>query len=365
MNAQEIIGLFHPVIIQISTPHGTGTGFYVKEYDMIITNNHVVKESIDAVISGKLFEQVSSPVLFNDPKYDIALIQPPGGISFPELKLAPDSSVNDGDSVIAIGHPYGLSYTATEGIVSKSKRLHNGLNYIQIDAAINPGNSGGPLVNEKGQIIGMNTFIINNSNNLGFALPAEYIIESLNEYKLYTGKIAVRCPSCMNVVTSENIDGEYCPFCGAKVDLPVLKKEDDYKPAGANATIEKILTDLGKDVKLSRRGQNSWEIKEASATIYLNYNQNGFIAGDAFICRLPKMNIGAIYEFLLRENYTVEGISFSVNNQDIVLSTFIYDEYLTHDTGKEIIHNLFIKADYYDDYLIQNFSALQRVIDEV
>ncbi len=365
MNSKEIIGLFHPIIIQISTPHGTGTGFYVKEFNTIVTNNHVVKDNKEAVISGKLFKQTSSPVLFNDPKYDIAFIKAPDGIEFPDLKLTPESLINDGDRVIAIGHPYGLSYTATEGIISKSTRLHNGLNYIQIDAAINPGNSGGPLVNEDGQIIGMNTFIITNSNNLGFALPSAYIRESLNEYTRYSGSIAIRCPSCMNIVTAENIEGEYCPFCGTKVDLPVLKKEDDYKPAGANAIVEKILTELGKDVKLARRGENSWEIKENSATIYLNYNQNGFIVGDAFICSLPKVNIGAIYEFLLKENYNTGGISFSVNNQDIVLSTFIYDEYLTHDTGKEIIHNLFSKADYYDDYLINNFGALPRVIDEV
>ncbi len=365
MNSKEIIGLFHPIIIQISTPHGTGTGFYVKEFNTIVTNNHVVKENKEAVISGKLFQQTSSPVLFNDPKYDIALIKAPEGIEFPDLKLTPDSLFNDGDPVIAIGHPYGLSYTATEGIISKSTRLHNGLNYIQIDAAINPGNSGGPLVNENGQIIGMNTFIITNSNNLGFALPSAYIRESLNEYARYLGSIAVRCPSCMNIVTAENIEGEYCPFCGTKVDLPVLKKDDEYKPTGANAIVEKILTDLGKDVKLARRGENSWEIKENSATIYLNYNQNGFIVGDAFICSLPKVNIGAIYEFLLRENYNTGGISFSVNNQDIVLSTFIYDEYLTLDTGKEIIHNLFSKADYYDDYLINNYGALPRVMDEV
>jgi serine protease Do len=116
---------------------------------------------------------------------------------------------------------------------------------------------------------------------------------------------------------------------------------------------------------LSRRGQYSWEVIENSAKIFLNYNQNGFIVGDAFICRLPKSNIGLIYEFLLRENYNGESLSFSVSNQDIVLSTFIYDEYLTYETGKEIIHNLFTKADYFDDYLIQTFGALPRVTDEV
>jgi serine protease Do len=365
MNSQEIINHFHPIIIQISTPYGNGTGFYLKEYDLIVTNNHVVKESYEAVISGKLFQQMISPILFNDLKYDIAFIKAPEGVDFPDIKLASNGSVKDGDTVIAIGHPYGLNYTATEGIVSKAVRVHNGLNYIQIDAAINPGNSGGPLVDSNGEIVGINTFIITNSNNLGFALPNEYIIESLKEYKDHIGNIAVRCPSCSNIVTSENIDGEYCPFCGAQVSLPVLKKDEEYKPTGANAIIEKILADLGKDVKLSRRGQASWEVKEDSATIYLNYNQSGFIVGDAFICRLPKMNIGAIYEFLLRENYNIASVGFSVQNQDIVLSTFIYDEYLTYETGKEIIHNLFLKADYYDDYLIQTYGALPRVVDEV
>jgi len=365
MNSKEIINLFQPIIIQISTPYGNGTGFYLKGYNIIVTNNHVVKESSEAVISGKLFTQMLSPVLFNDLKYDIAFIQAPQDVDFPEIKLSESDSFSDGDPVIAIGHPYGLNYTATEGIISKAKRIHNGLNYIQIDAAINPGNSGGPLVNLEGEIIGINTFIIVNSNNLGFALPNEYIVESLNEYAEHLGNIAVRCPSCSNVVTNENIDGEYCPFCGTKVDLPVQNKEEEYKPTGASAVIEKILTDLGKDVKLSRRGQNSWEITENSARILLNYNQNGFIVGDAYICRLPKMNIGVIYEFLLRENYNSESLSLSVNNQDIDLSTFIYDEYLNYDTGKEIIHNLFVKADYYDDYLTNNFGALPRVADEV
>jgi len=241
MNSKEIINLFHPIIIQISTPFGNGTGFYLKNYNIIVTNNHVVRESYEAVISGKLFTQVLSPVLFKDPKYDIAFIKAPDSVDLPDIKLSTGESVSDGDTVIAIGHPYGLNYTATEGIISKAKRVHNGLNYIQIDAAINPGNSGGPLVNVDGEIIGINTFIINNSNNLGFALPNEYIVESLNEYNEHIGNLAVRCPSCSNIVTGENIDGEYCPFCGSKVDLPSFKKEDEYKPTGANAVIEKIV----------------------------------------------------------------------------------------------------------------------------
>lgn len=364
MDAQEIINLFQPVIIQIATPVGTGTGFYLKDYNLIVTNDHVVRGNSEAAVSGKVLKRMMSKVFFSDPKNDLAFIGVPDGMNLPAVPLALNHPVHDGDEVIAIGHPYGLNYTATEGIVSKAKRLQNGINYIQIDAAINPGNSGGPLVNTQGEVVGVNTFIIAGGDNLGFALPVENLIDSLNEYKPHYGKAAARCQSCSNIVTEENIDGEYCPFCGAKIELPILRKGLEYQPTGAGLKVEKILEKLGKDVKLSRRGPYRWEIQEGSATIFINYNQNGFIVGDAFLCRLPKTNIGAIYEFLLRENYNLENAVFSISNQDIILSTLVYDQYLTEDAGLEAFKNLFKKADEYDNLLIEKYGALPRVSEE-
>ena len=363
MQTQEIINQFKTSIIQISTPQGTGTGFFLHDYNLIVTNNHVVKNNSDVSISGKLFPQTLSPVYFNDPKYDLAFIRVPDGIDLPDIKLSLHQ-VKDGERVIAIGHPYGLNYTVTEGIVSKAKRLQNGLNYIQIDAAINPGNSGGPLLNQDAEIVGVNTFIIAGGDNLGFALPSEYLIESLNEYKEHFGEMAVRCSSCMNIVTAQNIDGDYCPNCGSKVDLPVLKKDEEYQPSGVNALLEEILTEIGKDVKLSRRGQNSWEIKEESATIYINYGTNYFITSDAYLCRMPKTNINALYEFLLRENGKNNGLNFSVNNQDILISSIIFERYLTKESGLKRFRDLFERANYYDDYLIDTFGCLPRAIEE-
>ena len=363
MLTQDIINLYTPIIIQISTPHGTGTGFYLHDYNLIVTNNHVVQNNNEVVISGKLFQQTLSPVFFNDQKYDLSFIKVPDGLELPEINLS-GHNVSDGDTVIAIGHPYGLNYTATEGIVSKAKRLQNGLNYIQIDAAINPGNSGGPLVDGNGEIIGVNTFIIAGGDNLGFALPCEYLQESLNDYKDHFGKIAIRCPSCTNIVTSENIDDKYCPFCGSKVTLPAQTTDGEYKPTGINAIIENILNELGKDVKLSRRGQYRWEVQEESALIIINYNSNNFIVGDAYICRLPKNNIAAVYEFLLKENDNIENMTFSVTNQDILISAFIYDRYLIPETGIDIFRNLFQKANFYDDYLIDNYGCLPRIQEE-
>ncbi len=362
MHTQEIIESYKTVIIQIATSFGTGTGFFVRDFNLIVTNDHVVKESAEAVISGIKFPKVSMPVLFYDQKYDLAFIKSPEGLDLPGRKIG-TNPVHDGDRVIAIGHPYGLKYTATEGIVSKAKRIQNGLNYIQIDAAINPGNSGGPLVNTNGEIIGVNTFIIAGGDNLGFALPSEYLLESLNEYSPFAGQYAVRCKSCQNVITAERIEENYCPECGTALVIPQLKKENEYKPAGASLIIENILEALGKDVKLSRKGQERWEVEEGSAKILISYSQAGFIIGDAFICRLPKKNIAAIYDYLLKENYDLENVAFSVNNQDIVLSTIIYDHYLTYETGLEAIRTLMKKADYYDNYLIENFGALPRVED--
>lgn len=363
MDPQQIIDRFQPVIIQIATPQGTGTGFYINTANLIVTNDHVVKGNSEAVISGKLFPKQISPVYFNDSKYDLAFIQPPQGIEFPNLGVSA-ATVKDGDVVIAIGHPYGLNYTATEGIVSKAKRLQRGINYIQIDAAINPGNSGGPLVNSQGEVVGVNTFIIAGGDNLGFALPVEYLREDVDGYKEFYGKYVLKCHSCGFYVTVENIDGEYCPNCGTKLEFPALKKESEYKPTGAAAIIETILEQLGKDVKLARRGSYSWEVEHGSAKIFINYNQDGFIVCDSLLCALPKTNIAPMYEYLLRENYTLEEMMFSVNGQDVVLSTFIFDQYLTYETGLETLKRLFAMADKYDGILIDQYGAQKRVTDE-
>lgn len=363
MDIHEIINNFQPVIIQIATPYGTGTGFCLREHHLIVTNNHVVRGASEAVVSGRLFKKILAPVCYNDSKYDVAFIRMPDGVDFPERKLAKAGTVKDGDTVVAIGHPFGLNYTATEGIVSRANRLHNDINYIQIDAAINPGNSGGPLVNTDGEIIGVNTFIIAGGDNLGFALPVDYLEDSLKEYRPHKDKFAVRCASCLNVIPEERFDNEYCPECGTKMESVVLKKQG-YKPTGASAKIEKILEALGKDVRISRRGPNYWEIEEGSIKIFISYPDSGFIACDAYLCRLPKQNIAPLYEYLLRENFKLENSVLSIKDQLVILSSIIYDYYLDFESGMKIFKNLFEKADFYDDYLINNFGASPGIVEE-
>lgn len=360
MTNQELINLFQSVIIQISTPKGTGTGFYLKEYDLIITNYHVVDGNSEVVISGKLFQDNAAKVLFMDPKYDLAFIESTKNVDFPKVQLS-NKKIKDGETVVAIGHPYGLNFTATQGIVSKAERLQNQIYYIQIDAAINPGNSGGPLLDTDGNIIGVNCATIKGGDNLSFAIPIRYLLNDLQEYSPYKGKFILKCHSCETLISEETIDKEnpeYCPVCGAKIHWP-LKENAFYQASGISLEIEKVLQSLGINVKIARKSTHLWEIKKNGYKIFVNYiTQTFFISVDAVLCRLPKQNVGNLYEFLLKENNSLKHTWFSLNNQDIILGTLIYDQDFTPEIAilkwKEILQN----TDRYYQILTQEYQCI-------
>ena len=171
MTTQQIIELYRPAIIQIATQTSTGTGFYVKEFDVIVTNEHVVSKTAEVTIAGRLFEKQLAKAWYMDKKHDLAFLQPPEEVQIPEVKLGDYDSLHDGEVVVAIGHPFGLNYTATQGVISKVDRVREGVKYIQIDAAINPGNSGGSLVNISGELIGINTAMIPWAQGICFSIP--------------------------------------------------------------------------------------------------------------------------------------------------------------------------------------------------
>lgn len=355
----KIITQYKQTIVQISTHKGSGTGFYLKEANLIVTNYHVIEHCAEVIVSGTHIPQQHVKVLFKDPLHDLAFIAAPPHEAIPKTPLNIQTEpVKEGEAILAIGHPFGLKFTATKGIVSKVRRQYGNLYYIQIDAAINPGNSGGPLVNAVGEIVGVNTFIIAGGDNLGFALPAYYLAEGINDYKPLYGTYSERCISCTNIVAKKEADEErgYCPHCGHRL---TFADEEDYLPIGAAKIIENVLNDLNKDPKLARRGNNIWEIKHGSATINIEYDEaSSYIIADALLCRLPRKNIAPIYEYLLRENYTLEGVVFSVNEQHIVLSLIIFDRHLNSNTTLRQIKVLFEKADEYDNILVERYGAL-------
>ena len=367
MPTQDIIEKYQDAIIQIATQGGSGTGFYIREFDLIVTNNHVVDNVAEVTIQGKLFAKSLSRVWYTDRKHDLAFLEPPAVAALADIQLGKYEEMKDGDEIVAIGHPYGLNYTATQGVISKVDRIRDGLKYIQIDAAINPGNSGGPLVNEKGEIIGVNSFIIRGGDNLGFALPVSYLKAALLLYQPNRGSATTRCASCDFLVTAANIDSEkYCPSCGTEVILPKLP-EKEAAPTGVAKTIEAVLKSLGKDIKLARNGPNNWEVEEGSAKIKIAYNtENFFVAADAFLCQMPNnaARIKPLYQFLLEENYKLNGLVISCNGQNIVLSCIMYDLDITLENGRSQFERLFKTADEYDDMLKRDYECIDRLVEK-
>lgn len=361
MSIQDVIERYQSTVVQIATKTGTGTGFYLADYDLIVTNNHVVKDNRKVTVKGRTFDKRLAEVLFTDEKYDLAFLKPPVDMhSLPELKLGSYESLKDGDTVIAIGHPYGLNYTATQGVISRVDRVQQGLKYIQIDAAINPGNSGGPLVSTGGDVVGVNTFIIKGGDNLGFALPANYLKQALEEYRPIKGQIAIRCPNCSTLVTESTLEnGKYCPNCGTEIDFPFAAETEEEPLSGIAKTIEDILDQLGYNKEIARTGQNRWEVEEGSAKIKISYNsENYFIISDAFLCQLPKQGIKELYAYLLRENCNLKGKFFSVHEGSVVLSSLIYDLDINLENGQRMFRDLFGKADHYDTILIDQFNCI-------
>ncbi|MCQ2974295.1 MAG: trypsin-like peptidase domain-containing protein [Bacteroidales bacterium] len=325
-------------VIRIQTPWGLGTGFCLNTYNCIVSNRHVVQGCREVVINGCNFKKRLAKVLYVDPLYDLAFIEKPNDIIFSELEIAPQElELHDGEPIIAVGHPFGLKYTNTKGIISKAYRKQDGIDYIQTDAAINPGNSGGPLINLEGYVVGVNTFIVAAGQNLGFALPWTYLRKTLDEFNNINRVYSVRCHSCSNLVTENDFQGGYCPYCGVKMD-----KEDFegklFIPCDTSKKVEQILTELGYDVNIIRNGKDSWEIYDWGISIRINYvEENEYVVADSSLCILSKNNIARVYEFLLKENAKIPRMAFIVENNYVGLSTScIKDEDFHYETGLDL-----------------------------
>jgi serine protease Do len=361
---KEIISEYKNAVVQIHTPNGTGSGLIIKERGLIVTNRHVVVGNDEVIVRGEHFKKSIAQVIYSDALNDLAFLRLPDGYDAAKPVAISNELVQAGETIIAIGHPLGLRFTATQGIVSKAERRFNNVDYIQVDAAINPGNSGGPLINSRGEVVGVNTFIFKDGESLGFALPSTKLDLLLREYaqRGFEEKAAM-CAACTNIVEKKSLHDGYCSHCGNLFDLTEFETAD-YVPTGVSATIETILTEIGKDVKLSRVGKSSWDIEEGTALIKITHNPaNGFIYADVTLGAVPKLNIGELYNFLLMENFKLDNLSFSISGQNIILGTLIYDMDLNMESGKQIFSELFQKADEFDGILHEKFGIIPAEFD--
>jgi serine protease Do len=163
---------------------GQGSGFIIHESGYALTNYHVIENAdrIQAKVGSKA-EFYDAEVIGTDPKTDVALIKLIGGKKpWPYIPLGDSDRLEIGDFVMAIGNPFGLSQTVSSGIISANHRRniapsgrHGLYDFLQTDASINPGNSGGPLLNLKGEVVGINAAVNSAGQGLGFAIPINLV----------------------------------------------------------------------------------------------------------------------------------------------------------------------------------------------
>lgn len=174
--------------------HGLGSGIIISPDGYIVTNNHVIEGAVDIRVTMNDRRVLSAKLVGADPLTDLALLKV-NATNLPSIPWGDSTALKPGQTVLAFGNPFGFRFTVTRGIVSALNRANPYSDdrrkpgeFIQTDAAINPGNSGGPLVDARGQVIGINTFLISPSGSfsgMGFAIPSQVArptIESLLKY---------------------------------------------------------------------------------------------------------------------------------------------------------------------------------------
>ncbi|MEN6347997.1 MAG: trypsin-like peptidase domain-containing protein [Syntrophomonas sp.] len=244
---------------------GTGTGFIIDANGYILTNQHVIDGA--SKINIKLQNQnqsYSARVIGQDHDLDLALLKI-DTTDLPVISLGDSDAMRIGDSVIAIGNPYGLDHTVTTGVVSAKGRPitlsdRSYRNLIQTDAAINPGNSGGPLINTQGQVIAINTAVSTSAQGIGFAIPintAKSIIQDLmDDGKVTRAYLGVGmtditdesasqmniAPSAQGVIINQVVSGS--PAAKAGVKAGDILTSIDGKEMGSASKVQEYIQSL-------------------------------------------------------------------------------------------------------------------------
>ncbi len=230
-----------------------GSGFIIDKEGYIVTNNHVVENADKIEVLLKDEKKFDAKIVGRDVSTDLALIKIKSGRNLPVLKFGDSDAIKVGQWVVAIGNPFGLEHTITAGIISAKGRVIGSGPYddfLQTDASINPGNSGGPLINMKGEVVGINTAIIAGGQGIGFAIPvnlAKGIIDQLkNRGEVTRGWLGVGI---------QDISDEVAEYYGIEEKIGVLVTEvfsgDPADMAGIKPK-DIILSVNGKKVSTAR-----------------------------------------------------------------------------------------------------------------
>ncbi len=193
---ENLVERYEDGVVQIKTPSGSGSGFIISDEGHILTNCHVIENETE--ISVTIFEKTRQEfnqvkldnikIIALNPFYDLALLKIEDKLNKPFVKcyFAATSHAKKGETVFAIGNPYGLTRSISQGIIADSERYVSGLIYIQTTAPINAGNSGGPLFNMNGEVIGVINMAYFLADGIGFGIPLNYVYDFLANVEAYS-----------------------------------------------------------------------------------------------------------------------------------------------------------------------------------
>ncbi len=207
LSLEDLVRRTKPAVVYLKGLDRSGTGFFVTETGVIATNAHVARGEESLLTLLPEGQQLEAKVVYIDADLDIALVKVEGK-DFPHLALADAATVRQGENVLAIGNPGdAMLFSVTKGIVSAVGKFANAGpgTWIQTDTPINPGNSGGPLLNSRGEVIGINTqkLVKKNVTGIGFALSATDLLEVLHRFYPNISSLS----ASENAASSTRVDG--------------------------------------------------------------------------------------------------------------------------------------------------------------
>lgn len=256
-----------------------GSGFIIDKEGYVITNNHVVNDANEVIVTLHDKREFRAKIIGKDPKLDLAVLQIRGkDLKVPEklsvLQLGDSDAVRIAQTVIAIGNPFGLQNTVTRGIISAKHRTI-GLgpfdNFLQTDASINPGNSGGPLFNLSGEVIGINSAIYSltgQSSGLGLAIPVNEVKRVLPDLKRYG-----RIPRPWLGIVSEKLTPAIAAYyqLAREEGILIYNVVQSSPAAGAGVQRGDILISIEEDVTLEPNDvERALDKRKPNQKVFLN-----------------------------------------------------------------------------------------------
>ena len=261
---------------------GMGSGVIVRPDGYILTNNHVVEDARQLEVEMSDGVKVPGKIVGTDPKSDLAVVKIDMN-NLPAVALGDSDKIRVGDWVLAIGSPFGLEQTVTAGIISGKNRVRGIVgdgdgfeDFLQTDAAINPGNSGGPLVNLRGELVGINTAIMSrtgSSAGIGFAIPVSIAAPVLNSIIEFGVAKRGFLGAGLDEINERNIQ-KY----GIKVKRGVVIEEVLENMPAASAGLESgdvVISVDGRSMRTSSQMRNYVASRPPGATMLMDVNRDG------------------------------------------------------------------------------------------